>query len=467
MAAFEQKDYTSAIANLKRATVPQVADYVAYYLAAAHVEAKELEGVAGELAPTHNTEIRSPLAGKAWVVEGRALGSDGVRVLREHYAELPQPDGDIALAAAYQTAGDLPHAVEFYQRVFYQYISGDAAARAAAALLALKDTMGASYPMPLPQQALQRADLLLAARQYAAARSEYESLLDQLVGVERGPGARPNRRGGSGRRQAGSRGGLSARARSCRNRRRTQSGCTIIEESARRMNDEAAMTAAVEQLGKKYAKSPWRLKAMAGAAIRYLVTNRPDAYLPLYKAAYEDFPDDRAGRSLSLEGRVSGVPARPAGSGRTSARASAQIPGACDCRGGAVFSGPPRGAAARHRAPRTPSTSGWRSAFPNQFYAMQSSRALAAAGDCGRRCFRRGVALPRRTEAAAGEARACRKPTRPTSLRIERSRVLRSAGSERSGRFGAAFRRAHGRAGSAFGTGDGGRGRSRRTSRCA
>src|SRR5438874_1603554 len=54
VAAFEQKDYPSAIANLKRATVPQVADYAAYYLAAAHVEANELEGVAGEFAPTHN-----------------------------------------------------------------------------------------------------------------------------------------------------------------------------------------------------------------------------------------------------------------------------------------------------------------------------------------------------------------------------------------------------------------------------
>ena len=74
IAAFEQKDYPSAIASLKRASVPQIADYVAYYLAAARVEAKDLEGVPGELAATHNTRDSVAARRKAWVLEGRALG---------------------------------------------------------------------------------------------------------------------------------------------------------------------------------------------------------------------------------------------------------------------------------------------------------------------------------------------------------------------------------------------------------
>src|SRR5213078_4658898 len=111
----------------------------------------------------------------------------------------------------------------------------------------------------------QRADLLLAARQYAAARSEYESLLDQLVGVERDQ-ARVRIGGtdlaaGKPGVAAGYLRGVELPASDADAER-----LYYLEESARRMNDEAAMSEAVERLGKKYAKSPWRLKALAGAA---------------------------------------------------------------------------------------------------------------------------------------------------------------------------------------------------------
>src|SRR5437763_3319236 len=151
--------------------------------------------------------------------------------------------------------------------------------------------MGTSYPAPLPQQQLQHADLLLTARQYAAARSEYESLLDRLVGIERD---QARVRIGAADLAAGKRGVAAGYLRGLELPKSEADAERLydLEESARRMNDEAAMNASVEQLGKKYAKSPWRLKAMAGAAIRYVVTNRPDAYVPLYTAAYEDFPDD-------------------------------------------------------------------------------------------------------------------------------------------------------------------------------
>src|SRR5690349_7845766 len=74
IAAFEQKDYAAAIADLRRANIPQLADYAAYYLAAARVESKDTEGVAKDLAPTHTGELRSPLAARAWLVEAKALG---------------------------------------------------------------------------------------------------------------------------------------------------------------------------------------------------------------------------------------------------------------------------------------------------------------------------------------------------------------------------------------------------------
>src|SRR5438067_3986310 len=58
------------------------------------------------------------------------------------------------------------------------------------------------------------------------------------------------------------------------------------------MGDDPEMSSAVTQLGDRYPKSPWRAKAVVSAANRYLVTNRPDEYLPLYRAVFEDFPKD-------------------------------------------------------------------------------------------------------------------------------------------------------------------------------
>ncbi|HEY2014479.1 MAG TPA: hypothetical protein VGH38_13305, partial [Bryobacteraceae bacterium] len=99
--AYEQKDYTAAISALTKvqSKVPRLADYTGYYIALSRVESKDPGGVNKELAATHSTEIRSPLAGKAWVVQARAMAvkepAEAVRLLREHYADLPQPEGDI------------------------------------------------------------------------------------------------------------------------------------------------------------------------------------------------------------------------------------------------------------------------------------------------------------------------------------------------------------------------------------
>ena len=123
--------------------------------------------------------------------------------------------------------------------------------------------MGANYPMPLPQQALQRADLLLQARQYAAARSEYESLLDRLVGVDRD---QARVRIGAADLAAG-KPGIAApylRGLELPESEADAERLYYIEESARRMNDDSGMMWAVERLGKRYPKSPWRLKALVG-----------------------------------------------------------------------------------------------------------------------------------------------------------------------------------------------------------
>jgi soluble lytic murein transglycosylase len=293
--AYEQKNYPNAIGELKgiQTKLPEIADYAAYYVAAARVESNDTTVSARDLAPAHPATAPSPVSGKAWLVEARALkmadAAAAIRVLRDHYADLPQPDGDLTLADCYQAANNLPDAADFYQRVYYQYVTGDAAIRSAAALVALKDTMGAAYPQPLPEQKLQRADRLLELREYAAAKAEYQGLLGQLASA-------PQDRA---RVSIGAVDFLHGETSLAYSYLRDlevadpEAGAErlyYIEECARHLNNEDAMMAAVKELAAKYPESPWRLKALVSAANRYLLINRPDDYLPLYQAAYESFP---------------------------------------------------------------------------------------------------------------------------------------------------------------------------------
>jgi soluble lytic murein transglycosylase len=297
--AYEQKDDATAIAALQPlpAKLPQIADYAAFYLAAARVESNDFDGVAQDLAPAHTGEARSPLEGKAWLLEARALQStaaaEAVKNLREHYTHLPQPDGALALADSYQAANDLANATDFYRRVYIQYPNGDAAAKAEAALLALKDAMGASFPAPLPQQLLRRADRLLELRAYPQARSEYEAALDQLTGFERD----------TAKVRMGAADYLNGKAAAAYsylaalNLSESEADAErsyYLGECAHRLNNDDGAAAALRHLGEKHPKSPWRLKALISQANRFLVANRVGDYLPLYKSIYEGFPNDPA-----------------------------------------------------------------------------------------------------------------------------------------------------------------------------
>ncbi len=52
------------------------------------------------------------------------------------------------------------------------------------------------------------------------------------------------------------------------------------------------MVEVVQRMGKQYPKSVWRLKALVSTGNRFLYSHDADKYDPLYRAAYETFPDD-------------------------------------------------------------------------------------------------------------------------------------------------------------------------------
>jgi soluble lytic murein transglycosylase len=427
--AYEHQEFADAIEHLKDAQIPQLGDYVGYYLAAAMVGANETEGIAEDVAAVHRTEVPSPLAGKAWIVEAQGLQSsapaDAVKLLRTHYADLPQPDGDLALGDVYQAAKDLPHAAEFYQRVYYEYVSGDAADKAAAALLTLKDMMGTAFPQPLPAQALRRADRLMDARQYGAARAEYESLLGTLVGADR---QLAQVRIGAAELGAGHPSIALAYLRGLQlsNPEADAERLYYLEDAARRMADDQGMMAAVKALARKYPKSEWRLKATVNAANRWLTTNHPEEYLKLYKDAYEDFPNDPAAGIYHWKVAFHAYRTDQLNAAGLIREQLRNYPNAPSAGAALYFLG-------RH-AERRKDASYARAiyerltrTFPNQFYAMLARDRLkqpemAAAGpseDAAK--FLGELKLP--------EAKALpTEQTRPTALRIERSRLLRGAG---------------------------------------
>ena len=228
-------------------------------------------------------------------LEARALTAanaptGAIAVLRAHYSDLPQPDAAMALAQAHQAAGSLPEAAAAYQFVYTQYPLSEAAATAEAALLSLSGKMGAAYPQLTPRQAVERASRFLALREYARARSEFRKLAAQLPpGVERDTasvriGAADYRSG-------------SVSAAYPYLRRLNIPVCEAdaerlyyLTECARQLDDDDEMMDFVKRLARTYPTSPWRFKALVTAGNNYLLINKPDQYVPLYKAAYENFP---------------------------------------------------------------------------------------------------------------------------------------------------------------------------------
>ena len=293
---YEQEDYPAAAANLRKARpkLPRIADYVAYYLGAAQVGAGDFEGVARDLEPVHR-QPASPEAGRAWVMEARARqaadAAGAVKLLRDHYAELPQPDGGLALADCYMAAGNPASAADFLERANTQFVTGEAANRTADALRSLQERMGAAFPQPLPQQLLHRADRLLQSRQYKEARTEYQSAAERLSGSEREQALV----GTAAAEWLDGHAGPACDALSGMNLNPGEADAERIyyaAECAHRAGDETQASAALDRLAAQYPKSRWRLKALVAAAGRSWVQNQPQSYLPLFQAAYQDFPDD-------------------------------------------------------------------------------------------------------------------------------------------------------------------------------
>ncbi len=272
-----------------------IADYIAYLTALAQFDLGDDKGAAASTDNIFTRQLPSPLSGQAAVLAARAWTRAGqprqaVAVLKQHYDALAQPEGDLALAAAFEAAQDPFSATAWYQRVYYGRPLAPGAADAEAALARLETMLGPSYPTPAPRAMLARATALLEGGEYLQAQRELEALAPVLSGADRDLAA--------------------VRAGVARYRLRDDSAAMsyfqsvqlaspdadaerlyYLVECARRLKNIAEMRAALDQLAERYPRSNWRLRAIVAAANYYLLQNDVPSYTPLFQACYELFPD--------------------------------------------------------------------------------------------------------------------------------------------------------------------------------
>ena len=425
ISAYEQKNFAGAIALLApvAAQLPRIADYAGYYLAASRVESGDFAPVPKDAAAAHQN---SPLNGKSWILEARALQSTNpkaaAKLLLDHYADLPQPEGDVTLGDSYRAVPDVPRAAEAYQRVYANYLTGDLAARAAASLASLNVGMGSGV------QLLHRADGLAETKDYLGARREYQSLAGRLSGLERDQ-ARVRVGAMDFLRNATTLAWPYLNALELAPSEAEAERLYYVVECARRRGDDAGMNAAMQLLAHDYAKSPWRLKALLSAANKYLLLNRPADYVPLERSIYQDFPSApqaaMAHWKVAFQAYLSDAPDATA-----LLREHLRTYFGHSTIGAALYflgrhmerAGDRAGARACYQRLST--------AFENHYYAMLARDRLRAPEIAG-------APVPPPTAEISqflaslkwgGAAPVPATPTQPTAARIERSRILRSAG---------------------------------------
>ncbi len=306
LAAYDKRDFAGTAKLLNAGPPPaKLRDYAAYYLANAQLLNNEGDTAAQGLAKyLANPVEASPLAGRINLLYAKALiGQHGStpamaaharQILQDNYRLIPQPDGDFALAQAFDATGFPRQAVTYYQRVYFGHPSADLAEKASNELNRLRASLAADYVPATGRQQLDRAAAWIKAKQYGKARQEYTALAADpggLAGTEREEAQ-------SGVGAALYLGGDYANAETYLRPLHPEGAEAAAErlyylvEAYRRLNNDSAMLDAVHQLGDHYQTSPWRLKALITAGNRYLLTQDRAQYVPLYQAAATSFPGD-------------------------------------------------------------------------------------------------------------------------------------------------------------------------------
>lgn len=276
--------------------LPQLHDYVSYYSARALSAQQRHKEALNQIQAVLNFTPVSPLAGEGALLAAQAhlaLGesAQAVALLEKFRSLLPRPEGFLALASAYEAAGQLGRAAVEAQRVYFEFPQSNQSTDAERMLVRLEKTLGAEYPPPLPSLMLGRAAKWMELRDYKRAAAEYRQLTARLGGAER---QLAQVRLGA----AILLGGDAKCAQIYLQRLSLPSGEADAERlyyltrCARSLGDVQEMHRSLAVLERHYPASPWRLQALVWAANHYVLQNDSAAYVPLFRTCYEKFPQD-------------------------------------------------------------------------------------------------------------------------------------------------------------------------------
>lgn len=279
--------------NAARARLPMLADYLAYLSASAGFADRDFNSSAIWCETVLKQQPKSPLVGQAAMLAAKAYiaantPARAVEVLQRAHADLPQPDGDAALAGAFDAMRDSANALAFDQRVWLDYPASSQAKDAEAELSRLREALGAAYRPPAATLLLARASKLMDARDFVRARREFTELAAGTSGVERdlalvriGEADRRARKDAAALAYLDSLQVTSAEADAER--------LYSIVAAGRRLNRLDVIGRAVSDLAQKHPKSEWRLQALVAAGNEYFLLNQPAQFEPLFQNCHEQF----------------------------------------------------------------------------------------------------------------------------------------------------------------------------------
>jgi soluble lytic murein transglycosylase len=413
----------TVLRSIAPARLAKVQDHVAFLTATAlYGTAQNDIAVLEALTPVFAHNPKSPLVPRAAVLGARAANRAGdpqraLQLLRTHYADLTQPQGDIVLAETFEKANDLVSAANYYQRVWQQYPMAKEAADAETALARLKSQMGDAYPPPMPAATLRRAARLMEiSGQQSRAKKDLEAALPSFTGADREIALV--------RIAAADNSASTLRNLSLTDPEASAERLAHLTHIARRAGSESEMLDAVRQLRQHHPQSRFRLEALLSAGSYYFLKVQPSDYYSIYQECSMGFPREPQAALCHWRAALSEyIRNRPAA--ETMLRdhiryfpTDENVPACLYFLGRLAEQKQDRGAARVYLAEVE-------SAYPNYYYAILARKHLSplsqAAPSQEAQAFLAGVKFPSRKRIEDFN------PTAATNLRIERARILTAA----------------------------------------
>ncbi len=413
-----------------KARLPDLADFAAYHLAVVYSKTERHAEAIGELEFVLNFQPPSPWRAQAVLLAARVYldskdAAPAVGLLREHMANLPQPEGLGLLARCQESSGQLGAAADSWQRVYHRYPMTAESRDALAAMARLRRRLGRDYPPVTSQLMLERVETLIRRNEHLTARRELQEMTLSLGGRDRDL-ARV----------------WLGKARHIRRHDdvafRWLQPLRVVDpevdaerlywllESARRLNRRSEIERIIEVFAERYPTSEWRLKALVSAGNMYLLTNNQERYVPLYRACAESFPVHERAPYCDWKVAWSAYINRRPESGEMLRKHIEDFPASPQAPAALYF----LGRLAEGEGDRAAAAAWYREVdheYPNYYYAYRARERLATANLDGDGCpdvhrFLEGVNFPQRRHAKNFE------PTPITSQRLARAQALLSAG---------------------------------------